>query len=159
MKISIERLGLKDIELLLELRMEVLSHVFAKEREKMKETEWESLRQENRRYYLSELEKEGHLACLARVGGQVAGCGGICLYREMPSPDNHSGLCGYLMNIYTRRDYRRQGVAGAICRWLIGEGKARGAEKIYLETSDCGRKLYQSLGFEDMHDYLKLTDC
>ena len=28
--------------------------------------------------------------------------------------------------------------------------------KIYLETSECGRSLYESLGFSDMRDYMKI---
>lgn len=32
----------------------------------------------------------------------------------------------------------------------------RGITKIHLETSECGRKLYQRIGFTPMTDYLKL---
>ncbi|MBQ7496713.1 MAG: GNAT family N-acetyltransferase [Selenomonas sp.] len=144
--------------MLLDWRMEVLSHVFAKERQDMTETDWNGLREENRCYYEQELPRGGHIACLAMVDGQLAGCGGVCLYREMPSPDNHTGKCGYLMNIYTREEFRHQGIAQNVCTWLIQQGKSWGAEKIYLETSECGKGLYHSLGFKDMQDYLKLED-
>lgn len=157
MKIEIRQLMEKDMEILLTLRMEVLSHVFAEERKNMTIAEWEALRDANRHYYRMELERAGHIACIAVVDGEIAGCGGICLYDEMPSPDNPSGLCGYLMNIYTRESYRRKGVAKAVCQWLIQKAKERGAGKIYLETSECGRSLYQSLGFYEMRDYLKLS--
>ena len=156
MKMEIRQLGEKDMEVLLTLRMEVLSHVFAEERKNMAAAEWEALREANRRYYLAELKRNGHIACIALVDGKIAGCGGICLYEEMPSPDNPGGLCGYLMNIYTRENYRKQGIARSVCEWLIQKAKARGAGKIYLETSACGRSLYQSLGFHEMRDYLKL---
>lgn len=156
MNIEVKRLHIGDMDTLLTLRMEVLSHVFAEERRDMTKEAWEALREANRAYYREELEKEGHIACLALADGAIAGCGGICLYREMPSPDNSSGLCGYLMNVYTREEFRGRGVGKAVCRWLIDEGRARGAEKIYLETSECGRALYRSLGFREMKDYLKL---
>ncbi|MBR3457082.1 MAG: GNAT family N-acetyltransferase, partial [Selenomonadaceae bacterium] len=139
MKIEIRQLMEKDMEILLPLRMEVLSHVFAEERKNMTAAEWDALREANRRYYVAELMREGHIACIAVVDEEIAGCGGICLYEEMPSPDNPSGLCGYLMNIYTRESYRRKGVAKAVCQWLIQKAKERGAGKIYLETSECGR--------------------
>lgn len=156
MNIEIKRLTVADMDLLLDLRMEVLSHVFATERQEMTAEGWQKLREENRHYYEQELPKAGHIACLVLADGEVAGCGGICLYREMPSPDNLTGKCGYLMNIYTRENYRRQGIAHKLCRWLIEQGKNWGAAKIYLETSACGRELYLSLGFKDMQDYLKL---
>jgi len=156
MKLELRRLGLEDLELLLSLRMEVLAHVFAAEKRAMTTEGWERLREQNRSYYRRELPREGHIACLASVGDCIVGCGGLCLYQEMPSPDNSSGVCGYLMNIYTREAFRRQGVAAQVCRWLIDQAEKRGAEKIYLETSVCGKKLYQSLGFVEMQDYLKL---
>ena len=156
MNIEIKRLRRTDLDLLLALRMEVLSHVFAEERKDMTPEAWEELRAANRSYYLEELDKDGHIACLALADGEPAGCGGICLYREMPSPDNPGGWCGYLMNIYTRERYRGRGVAKAVCQWLMNEAGTRGAEKIYLETSECGRELYRSLGFHEMKDYMKL---
>ena len=156
MNIEIKRLRTADMDVLLTLRMEVLSHVFAEERKDMTNEEWEKLRTANHSYYEEELEKGGHIACLALADDEIAGCGGICLYREMPSPDNPIGLCGYLMNIYTREKYRGKGTAKTVCRWLINEALARGAKIIYLETSECGREVYRSLGFHEMKDYLQL---
>ncbi|MBE6105660.1 GNAT family N-acetyltransferase [Anaerovibrio lipolyticus] len=156
MNTEIKQLHIADIDALLAMRMEVLSHVFAEERKDMSSEEWKALQEANRAYYQENLENGGHIACFALVDGDWAGCGGICLYREMPSPDNHSGLCGYLMNIYTRELYRGKGIAKAVCQWLINEARVRGAVKIYLETSECGRNLYHSLGFQEMKDYLKL---
>lgn len=79
----------------------------------------------------------------------------MCLYREMPSPDNSSGQCAYLMNIYVRPRFRGHGAGDAIVRWLVGQAAQRGIPKIYLETSDAGRPLYQETGFADMTGYMK----
>ena len=133
---------LTDIELLVELRMEVLSHVFSKERQEMTEDEWKLLR-------------ANHIACVAEADGKILGCGGVCLYDELPSPDNRSGHCAYLMNIYTRKPYRKHGVAKKICKWLIEQAREHGAEKIYLETSEAAKGLYHSLNFVEMDGYLK----
>jgi len=156
MSIQIRPLSINDIPLLTDLRMEVLSHVFSEKRKDFTEAEWDALRQENLRYYSEELAGGGHIACAAFSEGEIAGCGGICIYREMPSPDNLSGICAYLMNIYTREPYRKQGISRQVCHWLIQKATARGAGKIYLETSECGRNLYHSMGFREMQDYLQL---
>lgn len=153
----IKELGADDMELLLSLRMEVLSNVFSQEKKELSDSEWDDIRKENEKYYREELEKGGHVACAIYVSGEPAGCGGVCLYREMPSPDNHSGKCAYLMNIYVRNTYRRQGIAKEICNYLIERAREEGAEKIYLESSDMAFELYRSLGFEDMNGYLKLN--
>jgi ribosomal protein S18 acetylase RimI-like enzyme len=155
--IVIKELKADDMELLLSLRMEVLSNVFFQEKEKLSDAEWNDIRKENEEYYQEELKKGGHVACAIYVSGELAGCGGVCLYREMPSPDNRSGKCAYLMNIYVRQEYRRQGLAKEICRYLIERAAEKGAEKIYLESSDMAVELYRSLGFEDMNGYMKLN--
>ncbi len=110
---------------------------------------------ENRAYYRRALEQGEHVACFACVGETTVGCGGVCLYREMPSPDNPSGKCGYLMNIFTLPTARRQGVGTQVVQWLVQQAKRWGAEKIYLEASEQAYPLYRKLGFQDMRGYLK----
>nr|MCR4745306.1 GNAT family N-acetyltransferase [Lachnospiraceae bacterium] len=154
--IIIKKLKAEDIELLLSLRMEVLSNVFSLEKEKISDKEWEEIRKENKKYYSEEIKDENHIACALFVSGQLAGCGGVCFYRELPSPDNRSGKCAYIMNVYVRKEYRRQGLAKKICRFLIEKSQKKGAEKIYLESSDMAVKLYKNLGFADMNGYMKL---
>ena len=152
MNIEIRRATLDDLDLLMEWRMEVLHEVF----HVPADDPMTELTAENRAYDERELPVEGHIACFALVDGEIIGCGGICLYHEMPSPDNPNGGCAYLMNIYTRPAFRDRGVAKETCRWLIAEAHARGYRKVFLETSESGRALYASLGFTDMEDYMKL---
>ncbi|XME03520.1 GNAT family N-acetyltransferase [Lachnospiraceae bacterium C1.1] len=146
--IEIKELHMDDLELLISMRMEVLSNVFSAERKMISDKEWEDIRKENEKYYNEEIEKGSHIACAIYLSGELAGCGGVCLYREMPSPDNYSGKCAYLMNIYVRKKYRRQGLAKEICNHLINKARNRGADKIYLESSTMAVGLYQSIGFE-----------
>lgn len=152
MNIEIRPASLDDLDLLMQWRMEVLHEVF----HVPAEDPMEALTAENRAYYERELPTGGHIACFALLDGEIVGCGGICLYHEMPSPDNTNGGCAYLMNIYTRPAFRGRGVAKETCRWLIAEAQARGYHKVFLETSVNGRSLYESLGFTDMEDYMKL---
>lgn len=130
--IRIREVGSTDIEHLLDLRMEVLAAVFA-------DDSWDAgqLRAENRIYYESHLGMD-HVACIATIEGIEAGCGAICLQSEMPSPDNPSGKCAYLMNVYTRPAFRHRGVGKAAVTWLIGQAHERGAGKICLEATEAG---------------------
>lgn len=133
--------------------MEVLREVFAIPSEQSV-TE---LEEENRRYYQTELSRGGHIACFAYLGEEVVGCGGMCLYDEMPSPDNPNGKCAFLMHIYARPQFRGHGVGHAVVRWLIGQAEERGISKIYLETSKDGWSLYRAIGFAEMPDMMKLS--
>lgn len=152
MEIQIRQATIQDMDLLMQWRMEVLREVFAIPSEQSV-TEPE---EENRRYYQTELPRGGHIACFAYLGEEVVGCGGMCLYHEMPSPDNPNGKCAYLMNIYARPQFRRHGIGDAVVRWLIGQAEERGITKIYLESSEDGRPLYRSIGFREMPDMMKL---
>src|SRR5699024_4612291 len=113
------------------------------------------LEAENRHYYRETLANGGHIACFALLHGEIIGCGGMCLYQEMPSPDNLNGKCAYLMNIYTRPAFRSHGVGKRVVCWLIRQAKEKSVTKIYLEASEAGRPLYREMGFADMTGYMK----
>ncbi|MCD8190901.1 MAG: GNAT family N-acetyltransferase [Clostridiales bacterium] len=151
METTIKKADRSDLEELMRWREVVLREVFSiPAGEDITE-----LLAANRAYYQTALEAEEHVACFACAGEKIVGCGGLCLYREMPSPDNPSGKCGYLMNIYTLPALRQQGVGKKVVQWLVQEAKRRSAEKIYLEASEQAYPLYRSLGFQDMKGYLK----
>lgn len=149
--VELHELHLSDLDALLDWRIEVLETVFAD----AEPWDRDALRQANRAYYQRQLD-EGHVACIALVDGKGAGCGAICLQEEMPSPDNPSGKCAYLMNIYTRPEFRHQGVAGEIVDWLVDQARTRGAEKIYLESTEMAAPLYREKGFQPMEGMMKL---
>lgn len=151
MEIAIRKATLEDIDLLMEWRMEVLHEVFSIP--PLQNTD--ELEQENRAYYQRALAQEEHIACFAYMEDNIVGCGGICLYQEMPSPDNPTGKCAYLMNIYTKPQFRKRGVGEAIIKWLVAQAIMRGIPKIYLETSKAGKQLYTKLGFIPMQDMMK----
>ena len=151
MEIAIRKATLEDIDLLMEWRMEVLHEVFSIP--PLQNTD--ELEQENRAYYQRALGQEEHIACFAYMEDNIVGCGGICLYQEMPSPDNPTGKCAYLMNIYTKPQFRKRGVGEAIIKWLVAQAIMRGIPKIYLETSKAGKQLYTKLGFIPMQDMMK----
>lgn len=104
----------------------------------------------NRQYYRTHIADGSHIAFLAEADGEDCGCGAVCFTDELPSPDNPSGRCAYLMNIYVRKPFRRRGIAHAIVRRLVDEALGRGCGKIYLETTPDAHSLYLSAGFSNM---------
>ena len=65
----------------------------------------------------------------------------------MPTFHNPSGNKAYIMNMYTRPEYRRQGIARKLLTILINDAKARGVSFITLEATKMGRPLYENAGF------------
>ena len=146
----IELIRTIDLKTLMKWRREVISEVFGEVADSV-------LMKENEDYYRRHITDGTHLAYIASFDGQEAGCGAICLSDELPSPDNPTGKCGYLMNIYVRNNFREHGVGHSIVKKLIEEAQNRGCRKIYLETTAIGRRLYESLGFHDLPDMMKLS--
>lgn len=144
----IELRRLTDIEQLMEWRREVLGCVFRHEPD-------EALLAYNRDFFIRHISDGSHIAITACRDGIEAGCGAVCFYEEMPSPDNPSGRCAYIMNMYVRPAFRHEGIATAILEHLVGESRDRNCNKIYLETTDMGRSVYASIGFRDMNDLMK----
>ena len=147
----IELIQIKALPTLMMWRREVLRNVFGVEPSAR-------LLVENRRYYREHIADDTHFAISVKWNGEDAGCGAICLTDELPSPDNPSGKCAYLMNIYVRQPYRQHGIAHTIVKILVDEAKRRGCGKIYLETTEEGRPVYESAGFGNLPDMMKLYD-
>lgn len=139
------------IPTLMHWRAEVLESVFGEKPDRR-------LLVANRRYFREHVPSGSHIAFVAAVDGDDAGCGAICLYDEMPSPDNRTGRCAYLMNIYVRPAFRHRGVGHAIVGRLVEEARLRDCGKIYLETTGAARSLYTGEGFRAMPDMMKHYD-
>lgn len=112
----------------------------------------------NRRYYRQHIADGTHIAIIAEIDDEGVGCGALCLSEEIPSPDNPSGQCAYLMNIYVRKEHRGKGIGHSIVRWLVEKARELGCDKIYLETTDEAKSLYNSIGFRDLTGYMKYAD-
>lgn len=112
----------------------------------------------NRRYYRQHIADGSHVAVVAEADGEGVGCGAVCLTEELPSPDNPSGRCAYLMNIFVREVWRGRGVGHAIVTRLIEIARGSGCDKIYLETTDGARSFYRSIGFNELPGIMKYAD-
>lgn len=151
-KLTIREAGLEDLDLLMQWRMETIHSVFSiPEGQPLAQLE-----QENLAYYRSALPAGEHVACFASLEETIVGCGGMCLSRELPSPDNPNGQCAFVMNIYVRSAYRTRGIGRSVVCWLARRARELGIPKIYLESTIDAHDLYQSLGFRDMLGMMKL---
>ena len=104
----------------------------------------------SRRYYRKHIADGTHIAVVAQIDDTDVGCGAICIYEELPSPDNPSGRFACLMNIYVRREYRGHGIGHSILCRLVEKARHSGCDKIWLETTSGMRLLYRATGFTDL---------
>ncbi len=62
-------------------------------------------------YYQNALKNNTHIAYLVFDEDSFVGAGGISYFQVMPTYHNPTGQKAYIMNMYTKPEYRRQGIA------------------------------------------------
>lgn len=139
-----------DIELLMSSRLEMLKVV----NNLPEDYEYsEEIVRESRDYFLN----GDHITVLAVDDGEVIGCASMSFMWIMPTFSHPTGKRAHLMNVYTRSEYRRQGIARKMVNMLIDETWKRGATEISLDATTMGRPLYESLGFTNSTEGMVLT--
>ena len=91
-------------------------------------------------------------------GEILVGTGVVSYYRVMPTYHNQGGRKAYIMNMYTKPEYRRKGIAKKTLDLLVKEAKSRGIQDILLEATDMGRLLYKKYGFVKMDNEMELIN-
>jgi GNAT superfamily N-acetyltransferase len=111
-----------------------------------------------RLYLLDAMPRGEYIAWLASPVTQpesiVAGAG-VQLRRVLPfpqrSPNGATGVApgrqGIVLNVYTEKPYRRQGLARRLMREVLAWAGTQGLDSLVLHAAPDGRLLYESLGF------------
>lgn len=86
------------------------------------------------------------------------GAGGISYFQVMPTYHNPTGRKAYIMNMYTKPEYRRKGIAFKTLDLLVKDAMERGITAISLEATTMGRPLYEKYGFISMNDEMELPN-
>lgn len=86
---------------------------------------------------------------LAKDGEKIIACASISYILLMPTFSHPTGKRAHLMNVYTNKAYRHQGIAKKMVRQLIAEAKEKGCTEISLDARPDGRPLYKILGFTE----------
>ena len=140
--IEIIKADTSNIEELMSIRLEMLKIV-----NNMKEEDnFEKILVESSRQYFLKGEQT---TFLAKDGGKVIGCASISYILLMPTFSHPTGKRAHLMNVYTNKSYRRQGIARKMVEKLIAEAKEKGCTEISLDATPEGEMLYKALGFTE----------
>ena len=140
----------KDIDFMMSSRLEMLKEVNALDADYQYS---ESFVEESRRYFLD----GDQTTVLALDGERVIGCATICYITIMPTFSHPTGKRAHLMNVYTAKEYRKQGVGMKMVNMLIDDAWSKGATEISLDATESGRPLYRKCGFEDSGECMVLV--
>ena len=142
----------EDVDLLVRTRIEVLRAANGL----TESADMSKVEKQSRDYYEKALADETHTALLVSDQGQFIGSGGISYYRVMPTYHNPTGRKAYIMNMYTRPEYRRKGIAFHTLDLLVQDAREKGINSVSLEATAAGRPLYERYGFSGMKDEMEL---
>lgn len=109
----------------------------------------------SRRYLLKHLGGHDLIVALAIDNGLLAACAMAYIYDGPPSRSN-CDKNARLVNVFTRPQYRRRGLATQLIRLIEEELPRRGVKTLLLEYTDEGLPLYQRLGFEPLTRQMQL---
>ncbi len=154
MNLTYKKATIDDLEILTETRITVLRAA----NKLSDDVNMSVVKEESYRYYQDALTNDSHVAYLVFDDDEFVGAGGISFFKVMPTFHNPTGQKAYIMNMYTKPEYRRNGIAYKTLDLLIGEAKRKGISAISLEATDIGRPLYEKYGFVKMNDEMELPN-
>ena len=146
---EIKKATQNDIDDLMQLRLEMLKIVNSLNEDANFD---EKLIQCSREYFLN----GDQTTVFAMEGNKIAGCASISYITIMPTFSHPTGKRAHLMNVYTRKEFRRNGAGKMMINFLIDEAKSRGVTEISLDATEMGRPLYQGLGFNSNEEGMNL---
>ncbi|MCX5774629.1 MAG: GNAT family N-acetyltransferase [Fusobacteria bacterium] len=145
--IEIREANLNDLQELIECRLELLVEA----RESGSERNCEALKSRLEAYFTENLGKE-FFAYVGTHEGKIVGTSGLNIVKKTPTFSNLSGLEGYIMNMYVKKDFRGHGVATNLIKKLLELLKERDIKRVRLLATERGSHVYSKLGFKKYRD-------
>ncbi|MFN6484890.1 MULTISPECIES: GNAT family N-acetyltransferase [unclassified Nostoc] len=140
---NLRQANLQDLEALIQLRLELLREIGD-----IKGDSYTTKLAEATRKYLGEKMPSGvFLAWVAEVNSQIVATSGLVFFQRPPYNGNLSGLEAYIMNVYTIPMWRGQGIATALLKEIISFVRATEAKRLWLHTTEDGKRIYEKVGF------------
>jgi GNAT superfamily N-acetyltransferase len=146
-KISLRRASMTDIETMVEYRI-----TFLKEAQGIPSPELESfLRQSLRRYFNRSLKDDSFVSWIAEYENKYIGFSGMVIREQPGNFEVPNGKTGYILNMFTVKEYRKNGIGSLLFQKLIDEAKQKELDKIELHATNDGESIYRQFGFIEPH--------
>ncbi len=111
----------------------------------------------SRSFFADALPAGSFMGWLAEAEASAVASGGAVRFQRPPSPANPSGNEVYIMNMYTRPDWRGKGAATVLLEAIITEVRATDARRIWLHATEAGRAVYERAGFRGTTSDMELV--
>ena len=139
MEIEYRKLGEKELDVFIEMRINQLREEGAKEDIDLKSALLD--------YYMRHMKDGTFVSWIAVDDGRIIGTSGMSFVEKPPYFGCPSGKMGLLSSMFTNLDYRRMGIAKELLHRVVEEARDYGCGTIQITASDMGVKLYTAYGF------------
>ena len=120
-----------------------------------KNSDLSELKTKTHQYYLSYVNKDLFSWGIFQ-GDSLIAIGSLCLFTRIPYKENLNGLEGYILNIYTVPEARKNGYANQILNAIIEFSQKNNINRLWLNSSEQARHLYLEKGFTDKENEMEL---
>ena len=151
MSISIVKLDQQSVNDFWQLRMALLKEL----KEINNETDTSKLESATKQYYLSHINKD-LISWGIMQDNKLVAIGSLCLFKRIPYEENLNGLEGYILNIYTLPTFRNKRFANYILDEIISYASKVNIKRLWLNSSEQGKKLYAKRGFINKENEMEL---
>ncbi|UCH56762.1 MAG: GNAT family N-acetyltransferase [Candidatus Bathyarchaeota archaeon] len=116
-------------------------------------------REFDKKFFERNMEDEGVIVWVveSKADEVVAGVA-VSFYDLPPKPWNTEGRYAHIFNLYTDPDHRRKGLASKLMQASMKYAESIGVPHVTLHTSDMGKPLFLSLGFEESNEMSIVVD-
>jgi GNAT superfamily N-acetyltransferase len=147
-KITLKKATISDIETIIDYRI-----IFLKEAQGIPGKELEqSLRKSLRQYFTKSLENDSFISWIAEYESKLIGISGMVIREQPGNFEIPKGRTGYVLNMFTLKEYRNNGIGSLLFQKLIDEANQRNLDRIELHATQDGEPIYRRFGFTEPHD-------
>ena len=145
MAIKYEKATETDIQDLTEIRIDFLTEDYGS----LSEDQIQKMRTSLPAYYTNHLNQD--LIVYTAKAPELIACAFLLVTEKPSNPSFINGRTGTILNVYTKPEYRRQGIAKKLMNHLLEEGKKLDLDFVELKATEDGFPLYRSIGFKEEH--------
>ena len=143
---------LRDIDIIVELRMKLLFELGKVETE----NGTVKLQDATRSYFINKIQTGEFRVWIAENAGSIVGMTCIQFIEHPPVYENIGGIEAHVMDVYTIKEWRGQGISTAILHKIIEHAAEKKAKRIVINTIGTDKRIYEKLGFVTITNEMEL---
>lgn len=146
--ICLRKAEISDVPVIVDYRLE-----FVKEAQGIPDPEVEfQLRLSLQNYLLKSIRDQSFVSWIAEYENKPVGFSGMVIREQPANLEMPNGKTGYILNMFTIKEFRNKGICTLLFQKLIEEAKELKLNKIELHATKDGEPIYRKFGFTEPHD-------